>query len=422
MADVVYAAGLIFLGRIAIMLAQEGYRVPVLVLALATLLAATQIEFPTQFLHFIAIAGPVIIVIYALRGNIGGAIRKVSDTGLAQTWLSVLKRKSRYMLPLVFALAIFLPLMPFADRYAMDVATMVLTYVALAWGLNIVVGYAGLLDLGYVAYYAIGAYTYALLAQHFDFSFWMALPVAGLMAVLVAGLIGAPVLRLRGDYLAIVTLGFAEIVRLVLINWTTLTGGPNGISGVPRPTFFGLEFTRSEGEGVFPFHEFFGLEYSPIQRVIYLYYLILLLAIVVAWFSWRLRKLPLGRAWEALRDDEIACTSVGINAMTAKLAAYMFAALVAGLAGAFFATRQGFISPESFTFNESVAVLAIVVLGGMGSQIGILLAALFIIGMPELFRELEQYRMAAFGAGMVLIMIWRPRGLMAQREPSVKLE
>jgi branched-chain amino acid transport system permease protein len=207
----------------------------------------------------------------------------------------------------------------------------------------------------------------------------------------------------------------------VLINWTSLSGGPNGISGVPRPDFFNLEFARTASEGHKTFNEFFGIDFDPMQRVIYLYYIILVLALFVGWLSARLRHLPLGRAWEAFREDEIACASLGINRWGIKIAAYSLGATIAGMAGVFFAARQGFISPESFTFTESATMLAIVILGGIGHPLGIAFAAVFIIGLPELFRELEQYRMLAFGAGMVLIMLWRPGGMMATREVTVKL-
>jgi branched-chain amino acid transport system permease protein len=323
---------------------------------------------------------------------------------------------------LILLIALVFPFTPIASRYALDVAIMVLTYIMMAWGLNITVGYAGLLDLGYAGFYALGAYGYALLAQQTGLGFWGALPLAGVIAAMTALLLGFPVLRLRGDYFAVVTLGFGEIVRLVLINWTSLTNGPNGISDIPRPQLFNLEFARQAGEGHRAFHEFFGLAFEPVQRVVFLYYIILFLALLVGYFAARLRILPLGRAWEAFREDEIACAALGVNRWWIKLAAYTLGALVAGLAGAFFATRQGFVSPESFTFTESATILAITVLGGMGHPLGIVFAAIFVIGMPELFRELEQYRMLAFGAGMVLIMIWRPGGLTAERAPSVTLE
>jgi len=322
---------------------------------------------------------------------------------------------------LALGFAVAMPFMPFADRYVVDVATAMLIYVMLGWGLNIVVGLAGLLDLGYVAFYAVGAYSYAMLAKTFGLSFWECLPLAGLMAAMFGLLLGFPVLRLRGDYLAIVTLGFGEIIRIVLINWYTVTGGPNGISGIPRPTLFGLPFTASPPEGATSFNEFFGIDFDPNHRIIYLYFVILALALVVNFFTNRARRLPLGRAWEALREDEIACRALGINPTNTKLSAFAVGAMFGGLAGAFFATRQGFISPESFTFFESAVVLAIVVLGGMGSQIGVVIASFVLIVVPELFREFAEFRMLAFGLGMVLIMIWRPRGLIAHREPTIRL-
>jgi branched-chain amino acid transport system permease protein len=317
--------------------------------------------------------------------------------------------------------AVALPFLPFANRYVIDVATTVLIYVMLGWGLNIVVGLAGLLDLGYVAFYAVGAYSYALLAINFDLSFWVCLPLAGLFAGLTGVLLGFPVLRLRGDYLAIVTLGFGEIVRIIIINWQSLTGGPNGITGVPRPSFFGLPLTANPPEGSVAFHQFLGIEYSPIHRIVFLYFLILALALITNFFTLRIRKLPVGRAWEALREDEIACRALGINPRNTKLTAFGIGAMFGGFAGAFFATRQGFISPESFTFVESATIVAIVVLGGMGSQIGVVLAALFLTLLPEFGRDFAQYRMVVFGAAMVLIMIWRPHGLLASREPTLRL-
>ena len=316
---------------------------------------------------------------------------------------------------LVFAIAV--PFLFFNNRYVLDLGILVLTYVMLGWGLNIVVGLAGLLDLGYVAFYAVGAYSYALLAQNFGISFWIGLPVAGILAAFWGVLLGFPVLRLRGDYLAIVTLGFGEIIRLILLNWRDLTGGPNGIPSIPRPSFFGLPFV----EGPNGFASSFGLEFTPTHRVVFLFYLILALALITNWVTLRLRRLPIGRAWEALREDEIACRSLGINTTNTKLTAFAIGAMFGGFAGAFFATRQGFISPESFNFGESALVLAIVVLGGMGSQLGIAIAALAMLGGFELFREFEQYRMLMFGFAMVIIMIWRPRGLIATRTPSLLL-
>jgi branched-chain amino acid transport system permease protein len=334
-------------------------------------------------------------------------------------WEEPLRRAGRLLAPLLLGFAVVLPFIPGTGRYELDLGVLVLTYVMLGWGLNIVVGLAGLLDLGYVAFYAVGAYSYALLAQGFGLSFWVCLPLAGILAAFWGILLGFPVLRLRGDYLAIVTLAFGEIIRVVLINWVSLTNGPNGIGGIPRPSFFGLPFSMSGEPDTFA--GFFGLEPSPLHRVIFLYYLILALAMLTNWVSIRLRRQPLGRAWEALREDEIACRALGINITTTKLTAFALGAMFGGFAGAFFATRQGFISPESFTFIESAIILAIVVLGGMGSQIGIALAALIMIGGFEVFRGLDEWRMLVFGTAMVVIMVLRPRGLVSSRTPTVAL-
>jgi len=318
-------------------------------------------------------------------------------------------------------------------RYWFDLSILVLTYVMLGWGLNIVVGLAGLLDLGYVAFYAVGAYTFALLATHFGLGFWICLPIAGLAAALWGVILGFPVLRLRGDYLAIVTLAFGEIVRIVLLNWTEVTNGPNGISGIPKPTFFGLPFSRSADGATFS--SFFGLQYDGLHGIIFLYYVILVLALITNLVTLRMRRLPIGRAWEAMREDEIACRSLGINTTITKLTAFATGALFGGLAGCFFATRQGFISPESFTFIESAIILAIVVLGGMGSQLGVAIAAVVMVGGFEALRHTEGlqsffgggfdpalYRMLLFGIAMVGIMVWRPRGLISSRSPTIALD
>jgi branched-chain amino acid transport system permease protein len=334
---------------------------------------------------------------------------------------SIYRRVNKQFAIFLIVVAIILPFMPFADRRLVDVGTLVLTYVMLGWGLNIVVGLAGLLDLGYVAFYAVGAYSYAMLSVNYGVSFWFALPIAGAAAALFGVILGFPVLRLRGDYLAIVTLGFGEMIRVIIINWWWFTGGPNGINKVARPSFFGLDFERSPAEGAQSFHTFFGLDYSPNQRVFFLYFVILFFALVTNFFTLRIRKLPIGRAWEALREDETACRALGINPRNTKLTAFAIGAMFAGMAGSFFAARQGFVSPESFVFIESAIILAIVVLGGLGSQIGIVLAAIVLIGLPEFFRDLQDYRMLAFGIGMVLIMIWRPGGLLAHRDPTIYL-
>ncbi len=314
-------------------------------------------------------------------------------------------------------------LWPFiASRGSVDLATLVLIYVMLALGLNVVVGLAGLLDLGYVAFYAVGAYTFALLSQYFGVSFWVALPTGALFAALFGLLLGFPVLRLRGDYLAIVTLGFGEITRILLNNWTSLTGGPNGIGGIPDPTLFGMEFGRRvKEEGNISFHDFFGIAYDSTHKIIFLYLIALVLALVTFLIIRRLMKMPVGRSWEALREDEIAARSLGLSRTGVKLSAFTIGAFFAGFAGTVFASKQGFISPESFVFLESAIILAIVVLGGMGSQFGVILAAIAVTILPELAREFSEYRMLIFGAAMVLMMVWRPQGLLPMRRIHITL-
>ena len=321
---------------------------------------------------------------------------------------------------LVLLFAVSWPFM--ASRGAIDLATLTLIYIMLGLGLNVVVGLAGLLDLGYVGFYAVGAYSYALLNTYFGLSFWECLPIAGLLAATFGFLLGFPVLRLRGDYLAIVTLGFGEIIRILLNNMTTLTGGPNGISGIPKPTLGGLEFNRTVKDGGFgTFHDFFGIAYNANHKVIFLYLMALVLVVATLFVINRLLRMPLGRAWEALREDEIACKSLGLNPTIIKLTAFTIGACFAGFAGSFFASRQGFISPESFVFIESAIVLAIVVLGGMGSQIGVVLAAIVMTVLPELAREFNEYRMLMFGLLMVFMMIWRPQGLLPMSRPHMEL-
>ncbi|SFP98123.1 branched-chain amino acid transport system permease protein [Geopseudomonas sagittaria] len=309
----------------------------------------------------------------------------------------------------------------YGSRGAVDIATLILIYVMLGLGLNIVVGLAGLLDLGYVGFYAVGAYSYALLSHYYGLGFWTCLPIAGAMAALFGFLLGFPVLRLRGDYLAIVTLGFGEIIRILLRNMTWLTGGPNGISGIDKPTLFGLTFERRAPEGMQTFHEFLGIAYNSTYKVIFLYLIALLLVLLALLVINRLMRMPLGRAWEALREDEIACRALGLNPTLIKLSAFTLGACFAGFAGSFFAARQGLVSPESFTFIESAIILAIVVLGGMGSQLGVILAAVVMILLPELAREFNEYRMLLFGALMVLMMIWRPQGLLPMQRPHLEV-
>ncbi|HEX5690467.1 MAG TPA: high-affinity branched-chain amino acid ABC transporter permease LivM, partial [Roseiflexaceae bacterium] len=405
----------IFFGRLGLGMARRKMVVPAVIVAVVLAGVGWLAPLPSNFLKWFLLACALVVVISTavnlrgigvvarLRPNLTGNSRRVLVIGL-------------------MVLALLMPLIPGVERREIDLAILLLTYIMLGWGLNVVVGLAGLLDLGYVAFYAVGAYSFALLAQNFGLSYWICLPLAGILAAFFGILLGFPVLRLRGDYLAIVTLGFGEIIRLVLLNWYDFTGGPNGISGIPRPTFFGIPFVEEPAEGETAFHTLFGIEYSVLHRFIFLYYIVLVLALITAWFTQRLRRLPIGRAWEALREDEVACKALGINPTNTKLTAFAIGAMLGGIAGSFFANKQNFISPESFSFIESAIILAIVVLGGLGSLLGVVFATVLLIGVPEMIRELQEYRMLAFGGAMVLIMVWRPRGLVAHREPTIRLE
>jgi branched-chain amino acid transport system permease protein len=409
----------IFFGRLGLSLAADGLAWPALALgAVLGAIGASPLKLPSTFLHwFVTLAG-LLIVLRTIWpwANHGLAVARHSPRGVP-----VGQAIAKWFGAALLVTAVIFPMTPLGDQKTMDLAVLILTYVMLGWGLNIVVGLAGLLDLGYVAFYAVGAYSYALLSTQYGLGFWSVLPLAGMMAASFGLLLGFPVLRLRGDYLAIVTMGFGEIIRLVLLNWVDLSNGPAGIGSIPGPTLFGAVFAETAPAGKQTFAEMMGIPFSGNQRLIFLYYIILALALVTNFFTQRVRRLPVGRAWEALREDETACKALGINPTNTKLTAFAVGAMFAGFAGSFFAAKQRFISPESFTFIESAIILAIVVLGGMGSQIGVVLAAVLLIGLPEWFRDLGAYRMVAFGLAMVLIMVFRPRGLIAHREPSVRL-
>ena len=435
----------VFLGCVAISLMRAGRPMPALIGAgtvtivlLVALILEAENEVFKAILPFKAVAidwGAVIIpaviaaraaqLVFRARAKAAGRTAPV----VAPTLAGFGRRAVPWIGLVLIVGAVALPWLPFgaSQRKVIDICTLVLTYIMLGWGLNIVVGLAGLLDLGYVAFYAVGAYSYAMLASNFGWSFWVCLPLAGMLAASFGVLLGFPVLRLRGDYLAIVTLGFGEMIRVILVNWWWVTGGPNGINKVARPSFFGFSFERKAPDGGMTVYDLFtsvfGSEftYNPYWRIVFLYYLILACALITNFFTLRIRKLPLGRAWEALREDETACRALGINPTNTKLTAFAVGAMFAGFAGSFFGARQGFVSPESFVFLESAVILAIVVLGGLGSQVGIVLATAVLIGLPELFRELKDYRMLAFGIGMVMIMIWKPGGLLAHRDPTIRL-
>jgi branched-chain amino acid transport system permease protein len=413
--DLIAGIALTFIGRLALALVDGGAdRLVVGFMALFAV-GAFFIPWPSQFLMVVAVGGAVAIALIAIRSWVGP--RPAAVVGVA------IKPVGRFLPWLLILFALALPMLPFANRGVVDAGTLILTYVLLGWGLNIVTGLAGLLDLGYVAFLAIGAYTTAILSTRFGLTFWECLPLAAIAASSAGILLGFPVLRLRGDYFAIVTLGFGEIIRIIANNWRSLTNGSQGIGNLPRPDFFGLaDFPASPAPGHTAFNALFGIAYSPIQRIVFLYYVVLALALTVNVFTLRIRRLPIGQMWEALREDDIAAAALGIDRRRIKLAAFAIGAAWGGIAGVVFDARQGFVTPESFGFIESVMVTAIVVLGGMGSQLGIVLAALVLVGLPELFRGLADYRMLAFSAAMIAIMRFRPRGLIANRQPTAVLK
>ncbi len=357
---------------------------------------------------YVLIVAFICLSIYML--HMAGALKKISrPLGGAKSavFTSAGKLPKWSWIGMVIAGAFIFPI--FADRYGTDVAINVLVYICLGLGLNIVIGLAGMLDLGYIAFYGVGAYTYALLSINFQLSFWLALPIAGCTACVAGCIIGYPTLKMRGDYLAIVTLGFGEIVRLIINNWMSLTNGPNGILGIKAP---GLWVPVFEGG--------FHFEHIWLKKLHLLYYVILLLCIFTVVAVNRLNFSRIGRAWEAIREDETAAELMGVNTFILKLQAYAMGAVFGGLAGAFFAARMRFVSPESFTFIESAMVLAMVVLGGMASIPGIILGAAALIVLPEVFREFELYRMLAFGAAMTLMMLFRPAGLIPAKRMGTR--
>jgi branched-chain amino acid transport system permease protein len=335
--------------------------------------------------------------------------------------LLVLATLPLYLGQIMAAIGTVVPLAFFqsGERYMFRVLDQAGIYILLALGLNVVVGYAGLLDLGYVAFYAIGAYSYALLASPqlgIHIPFWLILPAAPLIAALFGVLLGAPTLRLRGDYLAIVTLGFGEVIRILLNNLDTITNGPRGVINIDPAT---LDVTRLAPKSVadaklllYPplpdlIHKLPLTLSSPIQY----YYLILILCIGAVFFSYRLEGSRIGRAWAAIREDEDAAQTMGINKTTTKLLAFAMGASTAGFSGVIFSSLQGFVSPESFILLESITILAMIVLGGMGSIPGVVLGAIILVVVPEVLREYAQYRLTIFGLGLTLMMLVRPEGL-----------
>ncbi|MDR2199356.1 MAG: high-affinity branched-chain amino acid ABC transporter permease LivM [Deltaproteobacteria bacterium] len=343
-------------------------------------------------------------------GKRAGGILESPPEGLNRPRLSWVNRllKSRFFKPASGVLLIFLAVLPFiSSPYGVNVYITALIYITLGLGLNIVVGVSGLLNLGYVAFYAVGAYTYAILNAQFGLSFWVCLPLGALSATLLGFILGLPLLRVSGDYLAIVTLGFGEITRLVLTN-IAITNGPRGIANIPPPSLFGFDLNQS----VKPFLLKLGLIHSrtDLDKVL-IYLIILMAAILTVAAVHRLENSRLGRAWLALREDETACQAVGVNRAGAKLTAFTLGSTWAGLAGVVFASQISFINPQSFTFMQSVMILSIVVLGGMGSIPGVVCGAVILILLPEYLRFFADYRMLLFGLLMVVMMVFRPEGL-----------
>jgi branched-chain amino acid transport system permease protein len=355
------------------------------------------IEWRWMNLIYVGCGSFVLSFLWRYLSERGAHKRKLVDTkaGEGRFLTQHILGERKVYLPALGAIAVFVVVFPFVfSTYQTSIMTTALMYVVLGLGLNIVVGQAGLLNLGYVAFYAAGAYTYALLYQHFGVGFWIALPLGALAATLLGILLALPVLRLQGDYLAIVTLGFGEITRIVLENWNEFSFGPSGISGIPRPGFFGMEMSIHEA-------------------TVYLYFLMILFCIITVFVVNRLQDSRMGRALLALREDEIACQAMGIDKTRVKLTAFALGSTWAGLVGVIFAAKTTFVSPGSFTFLESAMILSIVVLGGTGSIPGIIIGAFLLILLPEYLRAFSDYRMLIFGIIMVIMMIFRPQGIIS---------
>jgi branched-chain amino acid transport system permease protein len=300
------------------------------------------------------------------------------------------KRRRYTAYGVLLAISILIPAV--SNNYVLEVLTNAWFYTILCLGLNIVVGYAGLLDLGYAAFFAVGAYTTGICTAQFGMNFWLTIPVAVLFSIVAGIIIGGPTLRLRSDYLAIVTLGFGEIVRIAARN-LEITGGASGLIGIDRPSFFGVE----------------------LYQINHYYYVFLCLAVLACFVSHRLQHSRLGRAWQYVREDEDAAEAMGIGRVAVKLYAYVIGAVFGGVAGCFFAAKMTAISPETFMFTQSVLILLGVVLGGMGKIPGVMVGAFALVLFPEVFREIGSMRMLVFGVVMLVIMLYRPHGIWPER-------
>jgi branched-chain amino acid transport system permease protein len=289
------------------------------------------------------------------------------------------------------AFLIYLPLS--SSRFTQEIMTNLFFYVVVCLGLNIIVGFAGLLHLGYAAFFAVGAYTTGILSSVYGVNFWLTLPFSIIAAVIAGLAIGAPTLRLRGDYLAIVTLGFGEIIRLTVRN-LDITGGAMGLIGIQRPVLFGI----------------------VLNQITHFYYLFFILAIIAIIVSYRLHDSRLGRAWEYIREDEDAASAMGINVVQVRLYAFIIGSAFGALAGSLYAAKMTAISPESFMFIHSVMILLAVVLGGMGKIPGVILGAIIVTLIPELSRDIGQFRMIIFAFLLLILMLYRPQGIWPERQ------
>jgi len=333
----------------------------------------------------------------ALERKFNGSKKQTRFAKTFNTLRATVGENRNLKLALVAGVLLFVVIFPFITSfYQMSIMNTALMYVMLGLGLNIVIGLGGILHLGYIAFFLVGSYSYALLNIHFGLNFWLALPIGGLLALILGILIAVPVLRLRGDYLAIVTLAFGEITRIVVENWSSLTGGPSGIRSIPRPAIPGLDLNLTDTAKL-------------------VYFIMIVLAALTIFITIRLKDSRIGRALIAMREDEIACQSMGINTTQMKVIAFALGSVFAGVAGVVFAANTTFINPASFTIWESVMVLLIVVLGGMGSIPGVVVAALVIKLLPEYLRAFSQYRMLVFGAVLIIMMIFKPDGLLPEK-------
>jgi len=365
------------------------------------------IEWRWKNLFFVGIGSFLLSFVWRYlfkRKEAGRKKEEAGDDNIQISFYQKIFKEPNIYIPALIVVAVVVFAFPFVfSIYQTNIMTTALIYVMLGLGLNIVVGLAGLLDLGYVAFYAVGAYSYALLNYHFGLSFWLALPVGAGLGALFGILLGFPVLRLRGDYLAIVTLGFGEIIRIILENWNEFSFGPSGIANIPRPGFFGIEFSL-EGATMF------------------MYFLMIALTLFTIFVVNRLQNSRIGRAWIALREDEVACQAMGIDKTKTKLTAFALGATWAGMVGVVFAAKTTFINPASFTVWESIIILCIVVLGGMGSVIGVIFGALILILLPEYLRAFSEFRMLLFGAVLIIMMVFRPGGVISSVRRTYRFE